>query len=89
MTTNEIMSDILDAELYKQDDVVACTLYDVRAIDIQKCMQEWAKIEACRFLMWVLESSWAYGVDSWGKGKKKATTEELYSIYKDSKTAEI
>lgn len=40
---NEIMSDILDTELYEQDDVRACTLYKVPAIKIQQIAVEYAK----------------------------------------------
>lgn len=40
---NEIMSEILDTELYEEDDVRACTLYKVPASMIQKCMKEYAK----------------------------------------------
>ncbi len=41
-TTNEIMSDVLDAELYEQDDLRACTLYSVKALDIQKIAKAYA-----------------------------------------------
>lgn len=42
-TTNEIMSEVFDAELYEDDDVRACTLYKVKVSDIQKGMVEYAK----------------------------------------------
>ncbi len=49
-TTNEIMSDVLDAELYEQDDLRACTLYSVKALDIQKIAKAYA-IEVIDYIL--------------------------------------
>ena len=41
MTANEIMSEILDSELYDEDDVRACTFHNVKATTVRECMYEW------------------------------------------------
>ncbi len=41
---NEIMSEVLDTELYDDDDIRACTLYNVKAEQVVECMRKYAEV---------------------------------------------
>lgn len=42
-TIMDIMNDVMGTELYDEDDVRACTLYNVKAIQVVECMRLYAQ----------------------------------------------